>query len=83
MKKKEIIFQKKKNQKKKSKKESEKEIKIQNETKIENIFPPEIYGILCPPTFECKQLENTPLSSIENLIITISSPEKKEGGFFF
>ena len=68
--------------KKKSKKESEKEIKIQNETKIENIFPPEIYGILCPPTFECKPLENTPLSSIENLIITISSPEKKEGGFF-
>ena len=68
--------------KKKSKKESEKEIKIQNETKIENVFPPEIYGILCPPTFECKPLENTPLSSIENLIITISSPEKKEGGFF-
>ena len=68
--------------KKKSKKESEKEIKIQNETKIENIFPPEIYGILCPPTFECKPLENTPLSSIENLIIKISSPEKKEGGFF-
>ena len=68
--------------KKKIKKESEKEIKIQNETKIENIFPPEIYGILCPPTFECKPLENTPLSSIENLIIKISSPEKKEGGFF-
>ena len=68
--------------KKKSKKESEKEIKIQNETKIENVFPPEIYGILCPPTFECKPLENTPLSSIENLIIKISSPEKKEGGFF-
>ena len=63
-------------------KDKEKQIKIQNETKIENIYPPEIYGILCPPTFECKKLENTPLSSIENLIITISSPEKKEGGFF-
>ena len=64
-----------KKEKKESEKEKgkEKEIKIQN-TKIENIFPPEIYGILCPPTFECKKLENTPLSSIENLIITISSP---------
>ena len=81
---KEEDIQEKEKSKKNTKKESgkEKEVKIQNETKMENIFPPEIYGILCPPTFECKQLENTPLSSIENLIITISSPEKKEGGFF-
>ena len=52
------------------------------ENKIENALPPEIYGIVCPNIFECKMPETTPLSSIENPIITITLPEKKEGGFF-
>ena len=64
-------------------KEEQKEIKNQNENKNENLFPPEIYGIVIPSTYkDCKNLENTPLSSIENPIITISSPEKREGGIF-
>lgn len=58
----------------------------QNQKK-EQIIPqkrinPEIYGIVSPQSLPCKMVDNTPLSSVENLIINISSPEKKEGGFF-
>ena len=56
--------------------------KFQNIVEIEGDIPPEIYGIVTPQFFECKQLENTPLSSTKNPVITISSPEKKEGSFF-
>ena len=53
------------------------------EAKMEMVLPPEIYGIICPLVYdECKTLEETPLSSVENLVITISSPEKVEGNFF-
>ena len=75
----------KKESKKESKKEPQKEEQKVKEDKIENEFviPAEIYGIICPHTYEdCKPLENTPLSPIEKPIITISSPEKVEGGFF-
>ena len=65
--------------KKEIKKES---LKEQNESKIDNILSPEIYGIICPIVYEeCKVLENTPLSSLKNLVITVSSPEKIQGGF--
>ena len=70
-----------KDNKKTQRKESTEE-KNTNENKIENTLPPEIYGIVCPNIFECKMPETTPLSSIENPIITITLPEKKEGGFF-
>ena len=43
---------------------------------------PQLYGIVSPETLPCKKPENTPLSSIENLSISVGSPEKKEGGFF-
>ena len=43
---------------------------------------PEIYGIISPQTLPCKMVDNTPLSSVENPKIIVSSPEKKEGGFF-
>ena len=43
---------------------------------------PEIYGIISPQTLPCKMVDNTPLSAVENPKITVSSPEKKEGGFF-
>ena len=56
--------------------------KFQNVVEIEGDIPPEIYGIVTPQFFKCKQLENTPLSSTKNPYITISSPEKKEGSFF-
>ena len=77
------IANKNKNEKKEDKNNQKKENE-QNigENKIENTLPPEIYGIVCPNKFKCKMIENTPLSSIENPIITISLPEKKEGGFF-
>ena len=70
-----------KDNKKTQRKESTEE-KNTIENKIENALPPEIYGIVCPNIFECKMPETTPLSSIENPIITITLPEKKEGGFF-
>ena len=80
---KESIKEEKKIDKKELKKEEKKEIKNQNENKKENILPPEIYGIVSPSTYgDFKNLENSPLSSVENPIITISSPEKKEGGIF-
>ena len=85
---------KKKSDKKEKKKESKKESKkVENESKKvkkeekpkpqpEIALPPEIYGIICPPLFEeGKQLENTPLSSIENPVVTVSSPERIEGSF--
>ena len=43
---------------------------------------PEIYGIISPQTLPCKMVDNTPLSAVENPKIIVSSPEKKEGGFF-
>ena len=80
----------KKEEKKKAKKETKKEVKKEakpkpkkEEPKIEISLPPEIYGIICPQVYdECKTLEETPLSKVENLLITISSPEKVEGNFF-
>ena len=75
----------KQSEKKSEKKEKQKEIKKEEkkpEPKPEITLPPEIYGIICPPIFEDgKQLENTPLSSIENPIIKVSSPERIEGSF--
>ena len=67
---------------KKPKQEKKEEIKKENVVKKETTLPPEIYGIVGPHTFECRKLENTPLSSVENPIITLSSPELIEGGFF-
>ena len=72
----------KKEPKKEEKKENKKEEKNEKEKQIVNILPPEIYGIVTPNNYECKVVENTPLSSVKNPIITVSSPEKKEGGFF-
>ena len=72
----------KKEPKKEEKKEHIKEANIGKEKEIVTILPPEIYGIVAPNNFECKVVENTPLSSVKNPIITVSSPEKKEGGFF-
>ena len=40
------------------------------------------YGIIIPEKKECKPLEKTDLSKFDNLEITISKPEKKDGGFF-
>ena len=82
--------EKKKSEKKESKKESKKVVKEEKKVvkeekpkpKPEIVLPPEIYGIICPPLFEeGKQLENTPLSSIENPVVTVSSPERIEGSF--
>ena len=56
--------------------------KEENEEKKENTLPPEIYGIILPKVFECKKLENTPLSSVDSPVITLSSPKKIEGSFF-
>ena len=67
---------------KKPKQEKKEEIKKENVVKKEITLPPEIYGIVGPHTFGCRKLENTPLSSVENPIITLSSPELIEGGFF-
>ena len=64
------------------KQEKKEEIKKENVVKKEITLPPEIYGIVGPHTFGCRKLENTPLSSVENPIITLSSPELIEGGFF-
>jgi hypothetical protein len=69
---------------KKEEKKEKKEIKQpkKEEPKMEMTLPPEIYGIICPRVYEeCKTLGETPLSSVENLVITISSPEKIEGTF--
>ena len=65
-------------------KEPQKEEKKQEEPKKEEfILPVEIYGVICPATYEdFKPMENTPLSSVENLKINISNPEKVGGGFF-
>ena len=41
-----------------------------------------MYGIISPESLPCKKVEKTPLSSLDNPIITVCSPEKKEGGFF-
>ena len=76
-----------KKEKDKSKKEEKKNVdkkekEKEKENNIESTLPPEIYGIVLPEKFECKELESTPLSSVKNLVITLSSPEKKEGGFF-
>ncbi len=43
---------------------------------------PQLYGIVSPETLPCKKPESTPLSSVENILITVGTPEKKEGGFF-
>ena len=43
---------------------------------------PVLYGIISPESLPCNKVENTPLSPIENPMITVNSPEKKEGGFF-
>ena len=43
---------------------------------------PQLYGIVSPETLPCKKTESTPLSSVENILITVGTPEKKEGGFF-
>ena len=43
---------------------------------------PQLYGIVSPETLPCKKPESTPLSSGENILITVGTPEKKEGGFF-
>ena len=43
---------------------------------------PQLYGIISPESLPCKKMENTPLSSVDKLTIKVSSPEKKEGGFF-
>ena len=56
----------------------EKETLNNNQNKIN----PVIYGIISPESLPCKKVENTPLSSVENVIIKVGSPEKKEGGFF-
>lgn len=71
-----------KEESKEKKEEPKKEQKKEQEKQKESALPPEIYGIVLPEKFECKELENTPLSSVEDLVITLSSPEKKEGGFF-
>ncbi len=80
------INEKESNEKKSENKQNKEKItdkkEQKEEIKKENILPPEIYGIICPATFECRNLENTLLSSVENPIITLSSPEKKDGGFF-
>ena len=70
---------------KESKKEPQKEVKKQEEPKNEEefILPAEIYGVICPASYEdFKPMDNTPLSSVDNLIIRISNPEKVGGGFF-
>ena len=85
--KKESKKEKKKKEKTKKEKEPKKEKKEikqpkKEEPKIEVSLPPEIYGIICPRIYEeCKTLGETPLSSVKNLVITISSPEKIEGTF--
>ncbi len=48
----------------------------------QNKVNPILYGIISPQSLPCKKVEKTPLSSIEKPIITVCSPEKKEGGFF-
>ena len=48
----------------------------------QNKVDPILYGIISPQSLPCKKVEKTPLSSIEKPIITVCSPEKKEGGFF-
>ena len=48
----------------------------------QNKVSPILYGIISPQSLPCKKVEKTPLSSIEKPIITVCSPEKKEGGFF-
>ena len=65
-------------------------VNTKNETKEEaqnlnqnnNKINPVIYGVISPETLPCQKVENTPLASVENLYISVSSPEKKEGGFF-
>ena len=85
------------NQSQEIKTESQNEVpnEVQNETQNEtqnqqkelpNInqkkVNPEMYGIISPESLPCKKVEKTPLSSLDNPIITVCSPEKKEGGFF-
>ena len=48
----------------------------------QNKVNPVLYGIISPESLPCKKVDNTPLSSVENVVITVGSPEKKEGGFF-
>jgi len=71
---------------KNSKKEAKNKEQIEPEPEIPkeevNTLPPEIYGIIAPNKYECHPVENTPLSSVKDLIVKISSPEKIEGGFF-
>ena len=43
---------------------------------------PVLYGIISPESLPCNKVEDTPLSPIENPLIKVNSPEKKEGGFF-
>ena len=57
----------------------QKEIANNNNQKKVN---PVLYGIISPESLPCKKVDNTPLSSVENVVITVGSPEKKEGGFF-
>ena len=49
---------------------------------IQNKVNPVLYGIISPESLPCKKVDNTPLSSVENVVIKVGSPEKKEGGFF-
>ena len=48
----------------------------------QNKVNPVLYGIISPESLPCKKVDNTPLSSVENVVIKVGSPEKKEGGFF-
>ena len=75
------------NQEKEEIKKEENENESQNQQKElpnldEKKINPVIYGIISPESLPCKNLDNTPLSSVKNPVITVGSPEKKEGGFF-
>ena len=69
----------------KSEHQNESQTDSQNQQK-ENLnqkkINPVIYGIISPESLPCKKVENTPLSSVENPLIIVNTPEKKEGGFF-
>ena len=56
----------------------QKEVSNNNQNKVN----PVLYGIISPESLPCKKVDNTPLSSVENVVIKVGSPEKKEGGFF-
>ena len=63
-------------------KDGKKEIKSDDQKEEEIKYSPEIYGIIGPNKLNLKKLEETPLSSVSILNITISDPSKIEGGFF-